>query len=63
MMYVPEIDNDPFLVGCYETIMRVAPVDYMEATEHYALPDLYFISGIPAESYDTYTLRFHYTEQ
>lgn len=62
MVYVDEFPS-PFLLGCYETIMRNAPPDYMEAAEQYALADLYFVMDIPAELYSDHRLHFHYPAQ
>lgn len=62
MVYVENIPS-PFLLGCYETIMREAPIDYMEAAELYALADLYFVADIPPELILQYCLRFHYSNQ
>ena len=62
MVYIERIPS-PFLLGCYETIMRNAPLDYMEAAERYALRDLYFVAEIPEELFGNHHLRFHYSEQ
>ncbi len=63
-MIYSEKQPDPFTMGIYERILEKAPLDYLEATEKCCQDDLYFVIGaIPAECFDYYTLKFHYTNQ
>jgi hypothetical protein len=62
MVFFEGIPNT-FLLACYETIMRNAPLDYMEAAERYALKDLYFVADIPTKLFTDNHLHFHYTDQ